>query len=178
VHFADLRKLPQAPNDVSPRTTSFRCRAYGKTNGPNWLVIGESAAMVDPMTSNGVTAALRHAREASQLIVRSRHRAQLPWLARTMYSRRVMDMANFFNCGIERVIYDWPIRNRIGPLTAGDVYTIPAWSINNIYSRIEPRGVISRMLFSLFLGVLRGAMNLFYWFCTRSRVAAPVCAAS
>jgi flavin-dependent dehydrogenase len=175
-HFAGLRELLLFSPRTSPRTTSFRCRAYGKTNGPNWLVIGESAAMVDPMTSYGVTAALRHAGEASALIVRNRNRAQLPWLSRTMYSRRVLYMANFFNSGIEKVIYDWPIRSRIGPLTAGDVYTIPAWSINNIYSRIEPRGVISTMLFGLFLGVLRGAMNLFYWFCTRS--AAPVCATS
>jgi flavin-dependent dehydrogenase len=177
-HFADLRELSRYPNEVTPRTTSFRCRAYGKTNGPNWLVIGESAAMVDPMTSNGVTAALRHADEASKLILRSRHRTQLPWLARTMYSRRVMDMANFFNSGIERVVYDWPIRNRIGPLTAGDVYTIPAWSINNIYSRIQPSGVVLTLLFGFSLATLRGAMNLFYWFCARSRAAAPVCLTS
>jgi flavin-dependent dehydrogenase len=176
--FRDLRELARSPNELSPRTTSFRCRAYGKTNGPNWLVIGESAAMVDPMTSNGVTAALRHADEASKLIVRSRHRKQLPWLARTMYSRRVLDIANFFNSGIEKVIYDWPIRSRIGPLAAGDVYTIPAWSINNIYSRIKPSGVILTMSFGLILATLRGAMNLFYWFCARSRAAAPVCATS
>jgi flavin-dependent dehydrogenase len=175
-HFPELRELSQSANNISPRTTSFRCRAYGKTNGPNWLVIGESAAMVDPMTSNGVTAALRHAQEASRLIVRGRNRRQLPWLARTMYSRRVLDMANFFNSGIERVFYDWPIRNRIGPIAAGDVYTIPAWSINNIYSRIQPSGMILTVLFGLFLRVLRVAMNLFYWFCARSRTAAPVCA--
>jgi flavin-dependent dehydrogenase len=176
--FSELRGLAGSSNAISPRTTSFRCRTYGKTNGPNWMVIGESAAMVDPMTSNGVTAALRHAQEASELIVRSRNRRQLPWLARTMYSRRVMDMANFFNSGIERIVYDWPIRNRIGTMVAGDVYTIPAWSINNIYSRIRPSGMISTILFGLFLAVLRGAMNVFYWFCARSRTAAPACATS
>jgi hypothetical protein len=85
-------------------------------------------------------------------------------------------MANFFNSGIERVIYDWPIRNRIGALAAGDVYTIPAWSINNIYSRIQPGGLISTMAFGLFLAALRGAMNLLYWFCRRARPAAQVCA--
>jgi hypothetical protein len=134
--------------------------------------------MVDPMTANGVTAALRHAMESSALIVRSRDRKQLPWLARTMYTRRVVDMANFFNSGIERVVYDWPIRNRIGTMAAGDVYTIPAWCINNIYSRIQPRGMILTMLFSLFLAALRTAMNLCYWFCARSRAAAPECATS
>jgi len=146
--------------------------------GPNWLVVGESAAMVDPMTSNGVTAALRHAVEASRLITRYRNRNWLPWLPRTMYSRRVLDVANFFNSGIERVIYDWPIRNRIGALVAGDVYTIPAWSINNIYSRIQPNGLVSTMLFSLFLAILRTAMNLLYWFCKRSQPAAAACATS
>jgi flavin-dependent dehydrogenase len=139
--------------------------------------VGESAAMVDPMTSNGVTAALRHAVEASRLIAQARNRKQLPWLLRTMYSRRVFNMACFFNSGIEKVIYDWPVRNRIGALLAGDVYTIPAWSINNIYSRLQPLGVVSTLLFGLFLATLRWAMNLFYWFCKRSRSSTPVCAA-
>jgi menaquinone-9 beta-reductase len=172
----ELNGFAQQTNTIAPRTTSFRCRAYARTNGPNWLVIGESAAMVDPMTSNGVTAALRHAEEASRLIVGSRNRSQLPWLSRSLYSRRALYMANFFNSGIERVIYDWPIRNRVGPLAAGDIYTIPAWSINNIYSRIRPWGVISTFSFGLFLATLRGAMNLFYWFCARSRSNPPVCA--
>jgi flavin-dependent dehydrogenase len=177
-NIPELRQLAQSSNAVSPHTTSFRCRAYGDTNGPNWLVIGESAAVVDPMTSNGVTAALRHAEEAARIIVRNRNRKQLPWLSRSLYSRRVLYMANFFNSGIEKVVYDWPIRNRIGPLTAGDVYTIPAWSINNIYSRIRPTGLISTTLFGMFLATLLFAMNLFYWFCARSRSAAPACATS
>jgi len=175
-HYPELERL--LPYSGSPRTTSFLCRTYGKTCGPNWLVVGESAAMVDPMTSNGVTTALRHAGEASELITRYRNRKQIPWLARILYSRRVLYMANFFNSGIEKVIYDWPIRNRIGALVAGDVYTIPAWSINNIYSRVEPRGLVSTVLFGLFLGILRAAMNILYWFCRRSRSPSPVCAVS
>jgi flavin-dependent dehydrogenase len=174
-HYPELEKLLLPAHILNPRTTSFRCRAYGKVTGPNWIVVGESAAMVDPMTSNGVTAALRHGAEAASLIARYRNRKQLPWLPRTMYARRVLDMATFFNACIEGVIYDWPIRNRIGALVAGDVYTIPAWSINNIYSRIEPRGVLTTMMFSLFLSTLRGAMDLFYWFCRRSPSASPVC---
>jgi len=175
-HYPELTCL--LPYTGSPRITSFLCRAYGKTCGPNWIVIGESAAMVDPMTSNGVTAALRHAVEASELISRYRNRGRIPSLAQALYSRRVLYMANFFNSCIERVIYDWPIRNRIGALAAGDVYTIPAWSINNLYSRIEPRGVLSTVLFGLFLGALRAAMNILYWLCRRSRSASPVCAVS
>jgi flavin-dependent dehydrogenase len=174
--FDDLCQLSTEPRTSSPRTTSFRCRAYEKITGPNWLVIGESAAMVDPMTSNGVTAALRHADEASNILVRYRERRQLPWLPRALYCRRVLDLANFFNAGIEKIIYDWPVRNRIGVLTAGDVYTIPAWSINHLYSRFRPRGVAGTLFFSLFLWSLRSALSIFYWLCKRSRSAAPVCA--
>jgi menaquinone-9 beta-reductase len=177
-NYPELGKLLQPGYTGSPRTTSFRCRAYGKTCGPNWIVIGESAAMVDPMTSYGVTGALRHACEASETILRYRNSSQIPWLSRNLYSRRVLYMANFFNSFIERVIYDWPIRNRIGALVAGDAYTIPAWSINNIYSRIEPRGVVSTVLFGLFLATLRAAMNALYWFCRRSKSASPVCVVS
>ena len=47
--------------------TSFQCRVYTECAGPNWLIAGEAASLVDPMTSNGVTAALRHAAEAWRL---------------------------------------------------------------------------------------------------------------
>jgi menaquinone-9 beta-reductase len=174
--YEDLSSLQPAPGSPFPRTTSFRCRAYHKIAGPNWFVAGESGAMVDPMTSNGVTAALRHAEEASTLIARYRKRRQVPWLARTLYARRVIDLANFFNECIEKVIYDWPIRNRIGALTAGDVYTIPAWSINHLYSRFRPRGLFGTMLFGLLLWSIRSSLAVYYWFCKRSRSASPQCA--
>jgi flavin-dependent dehydrogenase len=160
--FPDLRSLV-AP--AAPRTTAFRCRIFTHITGPNWLVIGESAAMVDPMTSNGVTAALRHAAEASSLIARYRHRAVLPWLPTVLYRSRVITLAQFFNTGIERVLYDSPIRKRIGPFRAGDVYTIPAWSLNAIYSRLRPRGVLATLSFNALVNSLRFALVLLDSFC-------------
>lgn len=145
--------------------TSYRCRVHKHIFGPNWLVAGEAAAMVDPMTSNGVTAALRHASEAAALVAKYRHRKRLPWIAAALYSRRVQDLARFFNCGIEKVIYDGPIRNRIGVRTAGDVYTIPAWSLNNVYARVSPRGVVTSMFFCLLLGAFRAAASLLHAIC-------------
>ncbi|WP_158752263.1 NAD(P)/FAD-dependent oxidoreductase [Acidobacterium sp. S8] len=150
---------------LSPQVTSFRCRVHGKIAGPNWLVVGEAAAMVDPMTSNGVTAALRSASEASSLIVKYFQHGRLPLFARTSYSRRVQELAKFFNSGIERVIYDSPIRKRIGVVNAGDVYTVPAWSMNALYARLQPVGLISTGLFTLALASLRAAACIFYWLC-------------
>ena len=163
--FPRFRDLMRSAPAISTSVTSYRCRVHSHIFGPNWLVAGEAAAMVDPMTSNGVTAGLRHASEAAALIIKYRHRDRLPWLAAAMYSRRVQDVARFFNCGIEKVIYDGPIRNRIGVKTAGDVYTIPAWSLNNVYARISPSGVISSMFVCLLLGAFRVAASVMYSFC-------------
>ena len=62
--FPRLAGLLPAAGTISPYVTSFQCRVHGGLAGPNWLIVGEAASMVDPMTSNGVTAALRHASEA------------------------------------------------------------------------------------------------------------------
>ncbi len=176
--FPDLRGLYHDPAKKPPRVTSFRCRVFARTAGPNWLVAGEAAAMVDPMTSNGVTAALRHAAEASSLIIRFRDRDRIPRLAAAMYSQRITSLARFFNSTIEDVLYDWPIRKRIGPFRAGDVYTIPAWSINLIYSRSRPRGLVLTTLFRLFLASLRYSLSAFHWFCSRSLSSPPLSALS
>ncbi len=163
--FPRFRDLLRSSPSISTSVTSYRCRVHSHIFGPNWLVAGEAAAMVDPMTSNGVTAALRHASEAAALIIKYRDRSRIPWLAAAIYSRRVQDVARFFNCGIEKVIYDGPIRNKIGIKTAGDVYTIPAWSLNSVYARIRPRGLISSLLFGVLLGLFRTAASVFYSFC-------------
>ena len=166
---AQLGRFPRFESllrsEISPLVTSFVCRMHGRVAGPNWMIAGEAAAMVDPMTANGVTAALRHASEASRLIVESHHRRKISVLGASMYSRRVLGLATFFNRGIERVIYEAPIRNRIGVLQAGDVYTIPAWSVNSIYSRLRPYGAIKTILFGCLLDLVRMGEYLLYRVC-------------
>jgi menaquinone-9 beta-reductase len=169
--FPRFAELLQASAPDPLHVTSFRCRVHSKVAGPNWVVIGEAAVMVDPMTSNGVTAALRHAAEASRLLIDARHKTRIPSLAAATYSWRVESMASFFNCGIEKVIYDWPIRSRIGVGTAGDVYTIPAWCMNAVYARVRPRGVFSTMIFGFVLSLFRAGAALLHSFC-RQRDAA------
>jgi flavin-dependent dehydrogenase len=162
--FPDLQGLVPAGVDT-PRVTSFRCRVFSKLAGPNWLVIGEAASMVDPMTSNGVTAAMRHAAEASSLLIRFHHRTALPYLPRAMYCRRVVSLARFFNGAIEKVLYERPIRMVLGPFRAGDLYTIPAWSLNVLYSRLQPRGLFKTLLLSTLSGLLRAGIHLCYTVC-------------
>jgi len=160
--LAALLPTAHLPN---PRVTSYRCRLHTRITGPNWVAVGESACMVDPMTSNGVTAALRHAREAAHLIMRSRNGLSLPLLGAILYRRRALDVARFFNVGIEKIAYDWPIRDRVGPLAAGDAYTIPAWLFNLIYTRLNPRGVFKTALFCSVLAAFCWTASAAHWAC-------------
>jgi menaquinone-9 beta-reductase len=162
-----LAALLPAAHLSHPHVVSWRCRVHQRMSGPNWLVAGESACMVDPMTSYGVTAALRHAQESAHLIIRSANRSRLPRLASALYNRRASDLAKFFNCGIETVVYDWPIRERIGALNAGDVYTVPAWLFNLFYTRLQPRGVFGTFVFSAALATLRCTASVMHWLCRR-----------
>ncbi|GGH02504.1 NAD(P)/FAD-dependent oxidoreductase [Silvibacterium dinghuense] len=174
--LAEARKQQrQRGEPATLRTTTFRCRVHSESAGPNWLIVGESAAMVDPMTSNGVTAALRHAAEASSLILRARNRHELPGLGTWLYSRRIAALGLFFNSGIEQVIYDWPIRRRVGIARAGDIYTIPAWLMNLVYARMRPVGPIKTMLYTSATALMRRTLAIFYWFSKRKAPAKAVC---
>jgi flavin-dependent dehydrogenase len=165
--------LQEAPLN-SPSVTSFRSRAYVGVAGTNWFIAGEAASMVDPITANGVTAALRHAAEASGLILKYRKRGKLPWWARISYSSRVLQMAKFFNSGIEKIVYESPVRNRIGVGRSGTVYTSPAWSMNVVYARMQPKGIFSTFFLGLFLGAFRLSAWALYQFCKRLTPAAEM----
>ena len=146
---------------------SFQSRVYDRVAGPNWFIAGEAASMVDPITANGVTAALRHAAEASALILKYRTRHRLPLRATGSYSRRIMHMAKFFNMGIEKIVYEPAVRNRIGVRRSGTVYTSPAWSMNVVYARLNPMGILSTFLLGSVLWFFRASAWVFAEWCKR-----------
>lgn len=159
--FSRFEPLLAAGSVSGTNVTSFKCRVHRGVAGPNWLICGEAASMVDPITSNGVTAALRHAAEASKLILKYRHSGKLPLLARLCYSSRILHMARFFNSGIEKMVYEPPVRNLIGLQKAGEVYTTPAWSMNVVYARLKPFGVLRTLLLDSILDTFRLSAWLF-----------------
>jgi flavin-dependent dehydrogenase len=163
--FPRLESLLQMGADDIPCVTSFKCRTYKGVSGPNWMIVGEAASLVDPITSNGVTAALRHAAEASALIVECGGRSELPFVAGELYSRRVLQMSRFFNSGIEQLVYDWPVRDRIGIESAATVYTAAAWIMNAVYARLRPRGMLSTLVFGVVLGLLRASARMTHRWC-------------
>jgi hypothetical protein len=74
-------------------------------------------------------------------------------------------MAKFFNGGIEKIVYEAPVRNRIGLARSGAIYTGPAWTMNAVYARLKPRGILSTALLSLCLNAFRASAWTLYQFC-------------
>jgi flavin-dependent dehydrogenase len=141
----------------SPHVVSFRCRVHKQVCGSNWIIIGDAASLPDPMAANGVTAALRQAAEAAALIIKFNAVGEVSRKARNSYNRRVVQMGRFFNSGIENILYDTAVRNRIGVLKAATVYTSAAWSMNAIYSRLKPVGATLTFGFACSLMILRSS---------------------
>jgi flavin-dependent dehydrogenase len=144
--FPRLREIVDRAGVHEAATTTFLCRTYEGVCGTNWVIIGEAASQSDPITGNGVTAALRHADEATTLIRRYRHRGTIPVLARAVYNLRVSSVGLYFNSLIEKLFYQPMLRGRLGLFGTARIYTLPAWLMNLIYTRTRPRGSLVRTL--------------------------------
>lgn len=153
-------RLSALAKDAPPErvaVTSFLCRTYMGVCGPNWIIIGEAASQSDPITGNGVTAALRHAEEASALICKYQQRQSIPVLARTAYNLRVSGVGRYFNSLIEKLFYESRLRARLGLFGTARAYTVPAWLTNLVYSRVRPRRLFGTMAFCFALLTIRAA---------------------
>jgi flavin-dependent dehydrogenase len=144
--FPRLREIVDRAVAHEVATTTFLCRTYGGVCGTNWVIIGEAASQSDPITGNGVTAALRHADEATALIRRYRHQGTIPAVARAVYNLRVSAVGRYFNSLIEKLFYQPMLRDRLGLFGTARIYTLPAWLMNLIYTRTRPRGSLVRTL--------------------------------
>ncbi len=75
-------------------------------------------------------------------------------MARKSYGMLVLQLGRFFNSGIESLVYDWPVRDRLGITRSATIYTDAAWSMNALYSRLRPRSVLSTAAFGAALKFL------------------------
>ncbi len=155
--FARLSEIAEQSPIEHVAATSFLCRTYSGVCGPNWIIIGEAASQSDPITGNGVTAALRHAEEGSALIVRYQHREKIPSLARFVYDMRVSGMGRYFNSLIEKLYYESPVRSFLGIFLTARVYMVPAWLTNVVYSRTRPRKLFGTLVLCSAMITLRAA---------------------
>ena len=144
---AQLNQYMSQQPDFHVSTCSFRSFVSQSSCGPNWFMVGEAAATPDPLTSNGVTSALRHARSAARLIQRYANHTQVPLRARRFYHASVRCLGRVYNHSIETVVYDWPVRMGLGLVAALRIYTLFGYMFNALYSKFDPQ---SRFVVALF----------------------------
>ena len=161
--FRRLQEIMEQGIAPETATTTFLCRSYEGVCGTNWVIIGEAASQSDPITGNGVTAALRHAEEATALIRRYRQRGTIPMPARWLYNFRVSTVGLYFNSLIEKLFYQPMLRDRLGYFTTARIYTVPAWLMNLVYTRMQPANSPLRTLAitSLLNGIRMAAWLVF-----------------
>src|SRR4029450_5053361 len=119
-------------------------------------MIGEAASMPDPLTGNGVTSGIRHARHASDAILAAGSGDVISARRRRTYSQHVFRLGHSFNAHVESTIYRHPIRWGLGLQAATYIYTFFAFFMNALHARFDPHGRVGMSVFSLLFLAARG----------------------
>jgi flavin-dependent dehydrogenase len=165
-----FRDLLARDTPLEVHTRSLQCYVQRRTSGPNWLLVGEAAAMIDPLTSNGFTFALRFGAHASELIADTLDRPELPRSRRRVYDSCLQRIAHAFNSHIERALYGPSLRQPLGLRRATWVYVVFGFFANAFYQRLRPRGWASNLVLRCGLGLF-GAWMAAWAFVARTRPA-------
>jgi flavin-dependent dehydrogenase len=137
------------------RSRTYRPAVPSRVAGANWISIGEAAGFVDPLTSTGVTAALRHGAEAAAIIIEDGSSPGGTRRRLGRYDQRVRAMAGLYNLGIERLIYEPELRSALGTRAASVAYLIPGYITNALYARLEPTTRPRMLVLSMVLRAFR-----------------------
>ena len=130
-------------------STSFQPYVTTTVCGDNWLMVGEAAAMPDPLTGNGVTSGIRHARHAVEAITACQAHGELSPARRRRYAQHVARLGHAFNAHIEHAVYRAPVRQAFGLRTATYAYTLFAFFMNSLHARFAPRGWFGMGMFGV-----------------------------
>ena len=119
------------------RACAFQNSVIERPYGSNWLAIGEAAAMVDPLTSSGASAAIRHARMADVVVDQALSQSGVNRDMLEKYNQCVQMLGGAFNCNIEKTVYEPLLRNGISLFWAAFAYTIFGYFFNAIVQRLD-----------------------------------------
>ncbi len=144
-----FESLLAAQTKLEVRSTAFRPYVTAQVCGPNWFMSGEAASMPDPLTGNGVTSAIRHARYVTDAIRGAGANLEIAPRGRRTYTRHVHRLGRAFNEHIENAIYRYPLRRGFGMPVATIVYTVFGFFMNAMYARFDPRGPAGMAAFDL-----------------------------
>lgn len=149
VAYPRFERLLDEQRHVPVHAVSYQSYLFTNSCGPNWLIVGEAVSLPDPLTANGVTAALRHAEEGTKFILASQERGSLSPRQQRVYNTNVQRMGRAFNHSIETSIYESSIRWGLGVMPAQKIYTAFSYVVNALYSKYRPQGWMSMLCFGL-----------------------------
>jgi flavin-dependent dehydrogenase len=151
-----FRALLHMHGVLQVESTSFQPYVTTRVCGENWFIAGEAASMPDPLTGNGVTSGIRHARHASNAILAAGSVDRISDRAQRRYTQHVLRLGHSFNAHIESAIYRHPIRWGLGLRAATYIYTFFAFFLNALHARFDPRGWFGMRVFSVLFLAARG----------------------
>jgi flavin-dependent dehydrogenase len=136
-----LARFPKCRGLASARWDDVRVRSYrgfvsDRACGPNWLLTGEAMCFVDPLTSIGVTSAMRHGCEAAETIIEAAAHPERTVGCMERYQRRTQGMARLYNEGVERLLYDARVRRAIGMRWAVRAYVTMGYTTTSLYGKL------------------------------------------
>lgn len=133
-----LRRIVEQQADAEILSTTYTPYRYRRPVGPNWLLVGDASAMVDPLTSNGVTSALRHADQAARFVTHALAGGDLGRRHRWAYRHTAPAMVSTLEGAIEAFLYRPAVRQRLGLRWAVTLYAGTGVITNALYGRISP----------------------------------------
>jgi len=151
--YPRFRSLLDPQARLAVESTSFQPYVTTRVCGANWFMVGEAASMPDPLTGNGVTSGIRHARHAADAIMAAGSGDRISERRSRRYTQHVFRLGHSFNAHIEDAVYRHPIRWGLGLPAATYIYTLFAFFMNAFHARFDPRGWLGMRIFDLlFLG--------------------------
>ena len=155
-----LRCLDPCTAGARVRLRAYQPFVSDRVVGFNRVMIGEAAAFVDPLLSLGVTASMRHAAEAAELITTSSRRRR----SALRYDRRVRAMGCLYNDALERLMYEPTVRRRFGMRQAARSYVVLGYATNALYTRFRPAtSQAGAAALALVLAMFRVWIRLWSW---------------
>jgi flavin-dependent dehydrogenase len=135
------------------RSRGYRGFVSDRVSGANWLLVGEAACFVDPLSSIGVTSAMRHGFEAAGVILEEPSRKAAKAAAR--YQKRTRGLAVLYNEGIEGLLIEPRVRRAFGWRWAARAYVTMGFSTTSLYGRIPSSSRAGTMALLGIFGMFR-----------------------
>jgi flavin-dependent dehydrogenase len=147
------------------RVCSFQNSFADRAAGDNWLAVGETAFVIDPISSGGVTVALRSAKFAADILDEALSRGEelVPTRNQRFYHGRLLVQVKFINATLADLYHFRKLWNRVGMPVYVRLLVLPQFHINWLGSNFPLRSrrglALLRVLTAILGRAVRGLLT-------------------